>query len=53
MIGYQGDVLEDLKEIHAVLSYEGMSHLASAANHALQILDSNRNIIVAYEAKNS
>ena len=54
---YNGDVLEDLKQIGGVLSElsrqypnnEEFKRYPAAANHALQILDRNRRIVNAYE----
>lgn len=46
---YKGWVLEDLKQMSYVLGAIGEHRLADAARHALQILDRNRDVIVAYE----
>lgn len=56
MYEYAGDVLEDLKQgsylMNAIASSEHSSETgryAAAMQHALQILDRNRDAIVAYE----
>lgn len=54
---YYGSVLEDLKQMSYLLGALGRSgnpdaaRYAEAANHALQILDRNRDKITDYEKK--
>jgi hypothetical protein len=56
-VTYAGDVLEDLKQATYALSAfsrqypedRDLQRYADATNHALQILDSNRKIVNAYE----
>jgi nucleoside-diphosphate kinase len=50
MIGYSGDILEDLKQMSYLLRALGHERFSDAANHALQILDKNRDVISDYES---